>query len=93
LRSLTFRNAHEGWTLGLDGRRVPISHRTRDGGQHWQTLYPTGLQSMTEVIMELEFLTSATGWTINKADDGTLRLFQTDDGAEHWRPIQPLLTS
>ena len=90
--TLTFRNAEQGWVIGLDINRTPVIHRTIDGGRTWTTLYPTGLQSFTEVILDLNFLTATQGTTIDKANDGTQTLFQTNDAGQHWYALQPLLS-
>lgn len=88
----TFRNAEQGWVLGVDNGRKPILHRTTDGGRSWKTVHPVGLQPFTEVIFDLNFFTATQGITINKADDGTQTLFWTNDGRQHWYALHPLVS-
>ncbi len=42
-RAQSFRNAEQGWTLGVDSTSRSILHRTTDGGRSWKTAHPTGL--------------------------------------------------
>ena len=88
----SFRNAEQGWTLGIDSSGKPVLHRTSNGGRSWQTVHPVGLQPFTEVIFDLEFFTPTQGITINKADDGTQTLFLTNDAGQHWYALHPLVS-
>lgn len=90
-RALTFRTANEGWSLGLNEKGTPVIHQTRNGGQSWNTLNPQGLESISEVILDLDFASPTRGWTINKAEDGTLTLFETRNGGRSWQALQPVV--
>ncbi|GHO46856.1 WD40/YVTN/BNR-like repeat-containing protein [Ktedonospora formicarum] len=88
---ITFVNASNGWVLGTNEKNWPILQRTFDGGRHWKTLQPTGLQPYGEVITSMTFLNPTLGWMVDKTDDGTETLFQTYDGGRSWRALKPTL--
>ena len=88
----SFRNAEQGWTLGVDNTSKPVLCRTHDGGRSWKTVQPTGLQPFTEVIEDFKFFTTTQGITIDKADDGTQTLFLTIDAGHHWHALHPLVS-
>ena len=87
-----FRNAEQGWTLGVDSTSKPILNQTCNGGRSWRIVHPAGLQPFTEVILDLKFFTATQGITIDKADDGTQTLFLTDDAGQHWDALHPVVS-
>ncbi|MBV8694997.1 MAG: hypothetical protein JO183_05860 [Ktedonobacteraceae bacterium] len=88
---LTFRNAHDGWLLGLDQNNQPILRLTQDGGVHWKVLHPIGLQGFNGVVLDLKFLTSTTGWLVTNDTSGNTILFQTNDAGQNWQALHPVL--
>ena len=72
-----FINATVGWTL--DAKKNSIL-QTNDGGQHWSTL---GAVPSSQVVMDLQFVTSTVGWAMGSEPAGNT-LIKTADGGRTW---------
>lgn len=72
-----FINATIGWTLDAKGNTLLYSS---DGGQHWSTV---GTIPSSQVVVDFQFVNTASGWAIGREPTGNT-LIKTSDGGRTW---------
>jgi photosystem II stability/assembly factor-like uncharacterized protein len=58
---------------------------TQDGGKTWTGITPN--VNLSQIIMQLDFVSKDTGWVITMDADGKGQLMQTQDGGKTWTPV------
>jgi photosystem II stability/assembly factor-like uncharacterized protein len=58
---------------------------TQDGAKTWTAMTPN--VNLSQIIMQMDFVTQDTGWVITMDADGKGQLLQTQDGGKTWAPV------
>lgn len=82
---LTLTSASEGW-LALARGTLLVS---RDGGQTWSPVIPTGSVAGGSGVLAVAFVTPTDGWALASPDSGgEAVIYRTTDGGSAWSAVE-----
>jgi photosystem II stability/assembly factor-like uncharacterized protein len=78
--SYSFISMQDIWVW--DGETMMV---TQDGGKTWAKVAPN--INLSQIIMQIDFVTQGVGWVITMDADGKGQLLKTLDGGKTWAPV------